>query len=176
MISCFLAIVLDSQQLKQLEGVLKKYNPLYKFLPPHIALSRTFEIEASEKGYLLNPLKSLAEEIEPFDLFFKGFIQIKSNVHLKLENGENYLKKLRIRLSSLESLKKIDLDLISRHSLNHPLLAKNKSVQGVKKILPFKTEPTFKIKASALTLAEIGRLDEEPLRLDFNFIKRDLPE
>lgn len=66
----------------------KRYDPRYTQIPPHITLKSTFEMDIPSRDNMVNELKSIANEMEPFTIQItkvRSFAPVTNTIYFKVE-------------------------------------------------------------------------------------------
>ena len=64
-------IIPDFEEIEEIQEIRKKYDELYKIIPPHITLAFPFEDEISNEDLKIK-LKELLKDVKPFKVRCKG--------------------------------------------------------------------------------------------------------
>lgn len=73
----------------------KRYDSHYALIPPHITLKYAFEVEEDKLNELVQQLRNVARETEPFTLRvtkFSSFYPVNNVIYLKVEKTEPLIK------------------------------------------------------------------------------------
>ncbi len=70
----------------------KRYDTNYSLIPPHITLKETFELGNQPLKNMIDQLKKIAIEMEPFSIEIKkisSFAPVSNTIYLKVEPNES---------------------------------------------------------------------------------------
>ena len=70
-------IIPDFEEIEEIQEIRKKYDELYKIIPPHITLAFPFKDEISNEDLKIK-LKELLKDVKPFKISCKG-ISLEEN-------------------------------------------------------------------------------------------------
>lgn len=69
----------------------KRYDPSYALIPPHLTLKNSFELNEEKLDEIIEQLKQIANETEPFNIQVKkvsSFAPVTNTIYFKVEPNE----------------------------------------------------------------------------------------
>lgn len=83
-------VIFPSKEIQDEANALRKrYDPRYTRIPPHITLKSAFTLDNAKRDRMIQELKSIANEIEPFTIQItkvSSFAPVTNTIYFKVES------------------------------------------------------------------------------------------